>query len=135
MIDIEDAVFDAVANVIREQYEGAYVTGEAIVNPPAFPCVTVIEADNSTYERTLDSSAEENHARLMYEINVFSNLGSGKKKQCRAIMALADAEMQRLGFVRVSNSPLEVPNADKTIYRQVARYRTVISKDKKTYRR
>ena len=44
-------------------------------------------------------------------------------------MAIIDDEMQGMGFVRIGSSPAEVPNADKTIYRMVARYRATVSKE------
>jgi hypothetical protein len=40
-----------------------------------------------------------------------------------------------MGFVRVGNAPVEVPNANASIYRMVARYRATISKNKVIYRR
>ena len=135
MINIESEVFSTVATALRAEFTGIFVSGEAVAAPPSFPAVTIVEQDNSTYQRSLDGSGKENHAVLMYEINAYSNLGSGKKKQTRAIMAIIDDEMQDMGFVRIGSSPAEVPNADKTIYRMVARYRATIDPDKIIYRR
>ena len=135
MIDMETEVFSTVATALRDEITGIFVSGEAIAAPSSFPAVTLVEQDNSTYQRSLDSSGSEKHAVVMYEANAYSNLGSGKKKQTRAIMAIIDDEMQDMGFVRIGSSPAEVPNADKTIYRMVARYRATISTDKIIYRR
>lgn len=135
MVDIENEVFSTVATALRDEITGIFVSGEAIAAPSSFPAVTLVEQDNSTYQRSLDSSGSEKHAVVMYEANAYSNLGSGKKKQTRAIMAIIDDKMQDMGFVRIGSSPAEVPNADKTIYRMVARYRATVSKDKKIHRR
>ena len=135
MINIESEVFSIVATALRDEITGIFVSGEAIAAPSSFPAVTLVEQDNGTYQRSLDSSGSEKHAVVMYEANAYSNLGSGKKKQTRAIMAIIDDEMQDMGFVRIGSSPAEVPNADKTIYRMVARYRATISTDKTIYRR
>lgn len=135
MIDVESAIFGTVAPVVRAEHPDVFMTGEPVAAPPKFPCVVLLEMDNSTYQRTLDSSGEENHAQLMYQVEVYSNLSTGKKRQCREIVALIDGEMQKLGFLRIGSSPAEVPNADKTIYRMVARYRATVSKDKTIYRR
>ena len=135
MINIESEVFSTVATALRDEITGIFVSGEAIAAPSSFPAVTLVEQDNSTYQRSLDSSGSEKHAVVMYEANAYSNLGSGKKKQTRAIMSIIDDEMQDMGFVRIGSSPAEVPNADKTIYRMVARYRATISTDKIIYRR
>jgi hypothetical protein len=70
----------------------------------------------------------------MYEVNVYSNKVTGKKSECKAIIALIDREMLALGFVRSTLTP--VPNMnDSTIYRMVARYRATVSSDNKIYRR
>ena len=135
MINIESEVFNTVATALRSEFTGIFVSGESVAAPSSFPAVTLVEQDNSTYQRSLDSSGSEKHAVVMYEANAYSNLGSGKKKQTRAIMAIIDDEMQGMGFVRTGSSPAEVPNADKTIYRMVARYRATISTDKTIYRR
>lgn len=135
MINVENEVFSTVATALRTEFSGIFVSGEYVSAPPSFPAVTLVEQDNSTYQRSLDSSGSEKHAVVMYEANAYSNLGSGKKKQTRAIMAIIDNEMQDMGFVRIGSSPAEVPNADKTIYRMVARYRATVSKDKTIYRR
>lgn len=135
MIDVEFDIFSKIATVLRTQFAGIYVTGEYVRIPPSFPAVSIIEQDNSTYTRTLDTSNEENHATLMYEINVYSNKTSGKKIECKKIMHVIDAELFKMGFLRVGNTPLEVPNTEKSIYRIIARYRAVISKNKTIYRR
>ena len=90
--------------------------------------------DNSTRADTIDSGSGENHANVMYEVNVYSNKTSGKKSECKAIIALIDEEMLAMGFSRVSLTP--VPNEyDSSIYRMVGRYRATVSSDMKIYRR
>ena len=65
--------------------------------PPDLPCVMLIEIDSATAKDTLDSSGAENHADVMYQIDVYSNLVEGRKEQCRAILEIVDNEMRRLG--------------------------------------
>lgn len=129
MIDVESLVFSTVATALRAAFTGIFVSGEAVAAPSSFPAVSIIEMDNSLYSRSKDLAGTENHSTLMYEINVYSNLSSGRKTQCKAIMAIVDTEMQKLGFSRIGCSPINVPNADATKYRMVARYRAVISKN------
>lgn len=136
MINIEPEVFTTVATALRNEFTGIYVSGEYIPAPPRFPAVILAEDDNSTYQRTLDSSGTENHAQLLYTANVYSNKASGAKAECKSIMSVIDAQMTGLGFVRVGcNQAIEVPNVDQSIYRMVARYRTTVSKDNILYRR
>ena len=134
MIDIESLVFDRVAKRVREQFPNIFMTGEYVKSPPSFPAASLIETDNSTRIDTLDSGSRENHANVMYEVNIYSNKTAGKKSECKAIIALIDEEMLAMGFSRSTSTP--VPNEyDSTIYRIVARYRATVSSDLKIFRR
>lgn len=134
MIDIENDVFNIVAKAVKAVYPDIYMSGEYVKSPPKFPCVSLVEMDNSAYIRTQTSSSGENHAELMYELNVYSNKKSGKKSECKAIASLIDNELATLNFSRIMLQP--IPNMDDaTIYRMTGRYRAVVSKDKILYRR
>jgi hypothetical protein len=134
MIDIENEVFDRVAKRVREQYPNIFMVGEYVKSPSSFPAVSLMEMDNSIRESTADSGSSENHVNVMYELNVYSNKTTGKKSECKNIVALIDLEMAAMGFVRSTLTP--VPNEyDSTIYRMVGRYRAAVSHDHKIYRR
>ena len=134
MINVENEIFDIVATAVRNAYPDIYMIGEYVKSPSKFPCVSLVEIDNSAYRRTQTDSSVENHAELMYELNVYSNKKSGKKSECKAIASLIDNEMAALGFSRSMLQP--IPNMDDaTIYRVTGRYRAVVSKDKIIYRR
>lgn len=134
MINIENEIFDIIAKTVRIAYPNAYVVGEYVKSPAKFPCVSIVEMNNVTYERTQTSDSRENHADLTYEINIYSNKSSGKKSECRTIASLIDTEFSKFGFNRITLQP--IPNGeDVTIYRMVGRYRGVVSKDKKVFRR
>ena len=134
MIDIETEVFNTISTEIRNAYKGIFMTGEYVKSPPSFPCVSLIETDNQVYRNTRDSGSIENHAQVLYEVNVYSNKTSGKKAQCKEIIAFIDSKMEALGFTRTLMNP--VPNEeDATVYRMVARYRAIVSKNKTIYRR
>ena len=134
MINIEEELFSNVASVTRETYPNIYMVGEYVKSPPSFPCVSLIEMDNSVYTETQTSDSNENHGQLMYELNVYSNKTKGKKAECKAIISLIDSIMLGYGFTRTMLQP--IPNMDDaTIYRMVARYSAVVSKDKEIYRR
>lgn len=134
MIDIEAEVFGIVSSDVRVKYPKVYMTGEYVKSPPSFPCVSLIETDNQVYRNTRDSGCIENHAQIQYEVNVYSNRTSGKKAECKEIISLIDSKMEKLGFTRTFMNP--VPNEqDATIYRMIARYRAIVSKNKTIYRR
>ena len=134
MIDVENEVFSTIAKSVRAAYPTASVSGEYVRTPAKFPFVSLIEMSNTAYDRTQSSAGVENHASLMYEVNVYSNKKSGKKGECKAIASLIDNELATLGFSRTMLQP--IPNMDDaTIYRMTGRYTAVVSKDKKLYRR
>lgn len=134
MIDIENIVFNTVATKVREVFPDIFIAGEYVMSPPSFPAVSLVEMDNSTRIDTIDSGSNENHANVMYEVNVYSNKTAGKKTECKAIIHLIDEELLRMGFSRGYLRP--VPNEyDSTIYRMVGRYYATVSSDLKIYRR
>ena len=134
MIDIENAVFNRVATRVREVFPDIYMAGEYVKSPASFPAASLVEMDNSTRIDTVDSCSNENHANVMYEVNVYSNKAAGKKSECKEIIALIDDEMLAIGFSRVTLTP--VPNEyDSTVYRVVARYRATVSSKHEIYRR
>lgn len=133
MIDIENEVFTEIANAVEEQVSGVSITSEYVKSPPSFPHISAVEVDNSVYARTRSSTQTENHAQVLYEINVYSNRKNGKKAECRRLMDIVDGRMLRMGFTRVTMSV--VPDMyDATIYRMLARYQAVVSTNHTIYR-
>lgn len=134
MIDIESEVFNTVSEKVREQYPEIFMTGEYVKSPSSFPCVSLIETDNQIYRNTRTSGCIENHAQVVYEVNVYSNKQRGKKAECKEILGFIDRQLEALGFTRTLMTP--VPNeVDATVYRMVARYRAIVSKENVIYRR
>lgn len=134
MIDVENEVFNFVYEKLQEMYPTAYMTGEYVKSPPTFPCISLVEMDNQIYRNTRTSDSIENHVQVVYEVNVYSNKKKGKKAECKAIIGFIDKQLESLGFTRTLLNP--VPNEqDATIYRMVARYRAIISKNNTIYRR
>ena len=132
MIDVESTIFDRVAKAFSAEYPDGSRYGEITDTPAKFPCMTLVEMDNYTYDRSLTAEPKEHHAWLMYEANVYSNKVSGAKQECKAIMELVDREMMAMGFTRLFCN--QTKNADTKIYRMTARYRAVVSEDYRIYR-
>ena len=134
MVNVENDVFNIVSIAVKKVYPDLYISGEYVKSPPKFPAVSLVEADNSAYTRTQTNESVENHAELLYEVDIYSNKTSGKKSECKAIATLIDNELAALGFSRVMLQP--IPNMDDaTIYRIKGRYRAVASKDNMIFRR
>lgn len=124
MKDIEATLFTEIATDLRKEFPGIVVTGEYTNAPAKFPYASIVEADNYIDSRFLDSGSEEKFARLMYEVNVYSNKEGMKKSECRMILNFIDKMMYLRNFTRISMNP--VPNLeDAKIYRLNARYEGV----------
>ena len=124
MINIENDVFTIVAEALRAQFPGIYVTGEYVTIPASFPAVMLVEADNYVV-RQGSTTRIEDFVQVMYSLSVFSNKTVGKKSEAKAIADFSDEELRKLGFTRISRT--QVPNyADATIYRLEARYEAVV---------
>ena len=133
MIDIENEIFSEVADYVDQGYPGVYLTSEYVKAPSSFPAASLVEIDNTVVASTQTSGNYENHATVLYEANVYSNKHTGKKSECKEIIALIDERMTQMGFTRVMRNV--VPDLfDATIYRMVARYRAVVSRDHVVYR-
>ena len=124
MIDVENIIFTALATQIRSSFPGSTVYGEYVEVPAAFPCVTIVEADNRVLERTRDLSGIEHHAEVMYEINVYVNNTNGKKQRAHDIANVIDNVMSGMLFTRTFRG--QIPNVDRSIYRITIRYKGVI---------
>lgn len=124
MIDIENIVFTRLATALRTAFTGISVYGEYVEAPASFPCVTIVEADNQVLERTRDLSGIEHHAKVMYEINVYSNKEGSKKSEAKKIANAIDALMGGMLFTRTFMG--QTPNIDRTIYRVTLRYQAVV---------
>ena len=127
MIDLESDIFSYVANALREEFPGVFVSGEYVETPARFPAVTIVEADNRVLTRMRTENIE-NAASSMFEINIYSNRASGKKAEAKAIANAADEKMASIGYTRTFRE--QIPNLkDATIYRIVCRYEAVIDKN------
>lgn len=133
MIDIENEVYKNIINKLTTVFPKIYAYGEQQSSIAKFPCVIIEEADNYAYDKTQDSCSLENHAVVMYEVNVYSNKSNGKKDECKQIQNIIDYQFERMGFTRISKIPMAMNNA--TVYRIVSRYQAVVSKNKEIFRR
>ena len=134
MIDCENKVIDTVAAPLRAEYPGIFIPSEYVPIPKSFPTVSIIQMDNYTYTKSMTIDGVEHQAVSPFEINVYSDLVSGKKEQCKAIMSSVDTLMQGLGFTRKGMSPREVPNAEKSICRMIARYDALAGENNEIYK-
>lgn len=131
MIDIENDVFDYVAKALRAEFSDLLVLSSFAVAPAKFPCMTLVEADNRVIQRMRTDNIE-NAVSVMYEANIYSNKGVGKKTEAKEIANAVDSLFNDIGFTRTFRQ--QVPNMkDATIYRIVCRYEAGVDKNLTIY--
>ena len=134
MIDIENQIFNDIATALRDQFEGIFVTGEYIPVLSHFPCATIREYDNYADTETATTSSTENHAIVVFDVNIYSNKTTGRKAECKAIAKVIDEIFVSYNFTRTMLQP--IPNElDSTIYRITGRYEAEVDKNEVIYRR
>lgn len=119
MIDCENEVFDRIKNRLATGYPSAKCEADFIRIPSEFPHVYVLMNDNAV--DSAHTVGDREFALPMVQIEIYSNLMSGRKSQCKAIAAIIDDEMYSMNFIRESAS--QVPSLNNsTVYRYVLRY-------------
>lgn len=134
MIDIENELYTEIANALRAEFPGIYVTQDYVNAPSRFPAAYISEMDNSVNRAGMDSGDVENFSDVMFQADIYSNKNRGGKAECKAIAAIIDAHFAARNFRRTYLNP--TPNMDDgTIYRMTGRWVATVGKDKTVYRR
>jgi hypothetical protein len=120
MIDIENTVITRVEAALAVSFPSISVYGEQIETSASFPCATVVELDNSEDMNYVTFDGLENSANLMYQIDVYSNLVSGAKIECKQMLSLVDTAMRGLYFIRTEKRQND--NIDRSVSRMTVRY-------------
>lgn len=121
MIDIENIIINTLVTALPN----VNVVGSLIESPESFPCVAVEQIDSYVYN-TQDSSSNENHDKIAFQIEIYSNKQDTAKSECKAIAKTVDDTMLGMKFNRTFLN--RVKNADSKIYRLVGRYEGVVAK-------
>lgn len=132
MITVESDVITQVEASLQTDYPNIAISSVLELNPSEFPFVSIEEADNYSRVETASTTTSENHANVVYEVNVFVNQVQGKKAEARKIFTIIDNKMNSLGFIRTSSQFIGFD--DGTKYRMFGRYKGIVSSDYKIYR-
>lgn len=133
LIDIENELIEGLSDTLQADYKDILIVSEELSASATFPCVSVTETDNYTYENTIDSGTGENHAVIAFQISVYSNKKYGKKSECKKIMGIIDDYMLMKGFYRTMTNTVTMSN--NSVCRMICRYRAVVSKNNEIYGR
>ena len=127
MIDFEDNIVDYLTDGLEKKYKNINVTSELSSNEEStFPTVLVYEMDNYVYTPTLDSSLQENDARVVYQVEVYTKAKSASKIKAKKILNDVDSLLGAIGFIRTVKTQIDTGYTDMT--RLVARYQAIINK-------
>lgn len=126
MIDIENLVFDKVYTALSILHPEANISAGYDEHIAIFPSVVVRQTNNQPYRDSATDECSENHARITFEIEVYSDKKDTGRSECKDILKDADEIMQSMKFRRIHlNRPL---NVDRTLWRQYARYEVICDK-------
>ena len=127
MIDFENKIFTEIYNVVTTYYPDAYVTTEEENIEPSFPAVYISVSDSYQTSQFINSSRIENFRDLVVDVDVYTNITSGRKTQAKQILTLINDAMVAMGFTGASLNVLDLTSADnKFITRLFARYRASV---------
>lgn len=126
MIDIENLVFDTVYNQLIQAYPNVNITAGYDEQNAIFPTVLIRETNNQPYRASATDDCSENHTRVTFEVEVFSDKENTARSECKELLNAVDDIMQSMKFRRIhKNRPI---NIDRTVYRQYARYEVIVGK-------
>lgn len=124
MVDIESSIFDQVAEDFSAAYPNGSRYGEPNDAPAKFPALVIYEADEfySGYNGL-------NAKRIAIDVDVYSDLTSGAKQECKAIMELVENRLMSIGpFEQLFCN--QIRNADQRIFRMKSRFRCTAVQEK-----
>ena len=124
MIDIESYVFTTVRNALLAVYDKIDISSEYNPNPASFPHVCIEMSSNVTHAPSMTAEQREFASDQTFTINIFT-ITSTRKSDAKAIAAVVDESLSRLGFRRAMY--LNTPNEDRNIYRLTLRYNGIVS--------
>lgn len=122
MTDIFNELYTEIVTALGTQFPNVFVTGVRLPKPTAFPCVSIVEADNYEDANSIDNTLTERITNLMYEVTVYSNLSVGKREQCIKILSCIDNLLKEKNMSRIARVE-SYYDSEATIYVILARYR------------
>ena len=118
-IDNEALVFETVATALRTSYgsKNIFITGDELTSAPSsFPAVVLRKSSSQVNTRYSTFDDIETVVYETYYCTVYSNLETGKTKQCKEILAVVNDVMNELRYARSFEEQLF------TIGRRLAKY-------------
>ena len=132
MKDCENEIYTLIAQRLRAEFPGIAISGDQDAVAPRFPFVSIEMSDNTTLFKVMDSGNYE-VSIVYFDINIYSNLKTGRKAEARKIASVIDSVLTPKNFRRMEMRPLHDKH-NPNLYRIFANYR-VATDGKYFYRR
>lgn len=126
MIDIESKVVDTIFNAVTAIYPNADVTTGYDEKTAVYPCVVVQEINNRPLVYSATDDCSENHTKLTYEVNIYTDNTNTAKTVGKAILEIVDTALQGLKFRRLHRN--KSLNINRTVFRQYGRWEVIVGK-------
>ena len=124
MIYTQNAIFTVIRTAVLNTISTANVTQTYSATPSKFPTVFAREIGHFTPSQTQTLTNQQDVYETTWEVQIFSNITSGAKKQAYKLMSIVKNALRGLYFIEVSENPIDVSN-DK-YFTLIARFRRVI---------
>lgn len=131
MINIESKLYTEIKELLKTNKMDVSISTDIYLAPSKLPHIAIVEETSTTYEKTIDTSSNENHCNIVIEINVYSNKTNGRKQESLGIFSVVNDYLIRKGFLRLSK--LAIPQS--TIFLLRGRYSGIVDKNYNVYRR
>lgn len=128
MIDFESQIVTDLYNKVISVFPNATIGTIADPTQITFPYVNIIVSDSAPTYQFVNSSRVEKFRDITIEVEVYTNLISGRKAQAKGIMSLIDSELLAMGATGTSLNPMDLTNPvdNSTVFRYFARYRATV---------
>lgn len=123
----KNEVFTRVAEELREKYgqENIYIVGERVYAPKKFPCVWLVEIDDTPQERYTNLSLSDSQRISTFEVQVFSNKTTGATSETHEIFNEIRESFRAIGYRCSMSQPFD-NGIDANIKRHIGRFTRII---------
>ena len=120
-----NAIYSKIRESALSAVSTAYVTETYTPKPSKFPTVFAREIGHFTPQPTQVFTNTQDIYESTWEVQVMSNLQTGKKEQAYLLMDAVKTALRPLYFIETFEQPLDTTN-NGGIYTLVARFRRII---------
>lgn len=117
-------VYDTVSTSAKEAFPALNTASWYGATPPSFPFAYIVQTQDVDWQPSLTSNHENEAYEVTFEVNVYSDLASGRKQEAKAISNRIAAIFKALGFRQtLGGNPVDLTDEkNRTLARYLSRY-------------